>query len=133
MASLCGSPCTLLLLSGFCRDQEKSLDKDILKGTMPGTRLATCSISVVMTVVPPCGLGQSHVTHFYILGLRSSLEWMRLDILNSVCRLNVNSSIIMHVKIPQYRVHSGSRDLLIFWEISANISLMVQNRYAMED
>jgi len=53
VASLCGSPCTLLLLSGFCRDQEKSLDKDILNGTMPGTRLATCSISVVMTVVPP--------------------------------------------------------------------------------
>jgi len=59
---------------------------------MPGTRLATCSISVVMTVVPPSGLGQSHVTHFYILGLRSSLEWMRLDILNSVCMLKFRNT-----------------------------------------
>jgi len=32
-----------------------------------------------------------HVTHFYILGPRPSVEGMKLDISNFVCRLNVKS------------------------------------------
>ena len=34
----------------------------------------------------------------------------------------------MHVTVLQYGVHSGSRDLLKFWEISDNISETVQDR-----
>jgi len=38
--------------------------------------------------------GQGHVTHVYILGtcLPISLERMKLDVSNLVCRLNVNST-----------------------------------------
>ena len=31
-----------------------------------------------------------------------SLEWIKLDILNVVCRLNVKSTGITHVKVLQY-------------------------------
>ena len=53
---------------------------------------------------------------------------MKLDISNLVCRLNVKSTAITRVKVLQYGVHSGSRDLLKFWEISANISETVWDR-----
>jgi len=46
---------------------------------------------------------QGHVTHFYILWPRPCLERMKLDISNLVCRLNVKSTTIIIVKIPQYR------------------------------
>jgi len=46
-----------------------------------------------MTNRPPSGRGQGHVTHFYIL------ERMKLDISNLVCRLNVKSTGITHVKV----------------------------------
>jgi len=46
---------------------------------------------------------------------------MKLDVSNLVCRLQV--------KVPQYGVHLESGDLLKIWEISANISEMVQNRH----
>ena len=58
-----------------------------------------------------------------------SSELMKLDISNLVCRLDVKSTAITHVKVLQYGVHLGSRDLLKFLEISANISEMVQNRH----
>ena len=57
-----------------------------------------------------------------------SLERIKLDISNLFCRLNVNSIAITHVKVLQYGVHSGSRDLLKFWEISDTISETVQER-----
>jgi len=41
-----------------------------------------------------------------------SLERMKLDISSLVCRLNVNSSGITHVKVLQYGVQLGLRDLL---------------------
>ena len=53
---------------------------------------------------------------------------MKLDISNLVCRLNVKDNAITHVKVLQHGVHSGSRDLLKFLEISANISEMVPDR-----
>ena len=64
-----------------------------------------------------------------------SLELMKLDISNLVCRLNVKSTAITRVKVLQYEVHLGSRNLLTFLEISANISETVQNRHVvtMED
>jgi len=34
----------------------------------------------------------------------------------------------MRDKIPRYRVNSVSRDLLKFWEISANVSEIVRDR-----
>jgi len=49
------------------------------------------------------------------------LELMKLDVSNLVCRLQV--------KVPQYGMHLESGDLLKIWEISANISEMVQNRH----
>ena len=58
-----------------------------------------------------------------------SLERMKLGISNLVCRLNVKSTGITHVKVLQHGVHLGSRDLLILWEISATISEMVQDRH----
>jgi len=47
----------------------------------------------------------------------------------------INSTGITDVKVLQYGVHSGSRDLLKFLEISANISEIVQDRdiVTMED
>ena len=52
---------------------------------------------------PPSGRGQGHVTNFYIfLGPDLSLELMKLGISNLVCRLNVKSSAITHVKVLQY-------------------------------
>ena len=64
--------------------------------------------------------------HFRVQAI--SLEWMKLDISNLVCRLNVKSTTITRVNIPQYGVHPGSCDLLQFWEICADISEMVQDR-----
>jgi len=60
---------------------------------------------------------------------------MKLDISTSVYRLNVKNTAITHVKIPQYGAHTGSRDFLKFWKITANISEMVQDRdiVTMED
>ena len=55
---------------------------------------------------------------------------MKLEISNLVCRLNVKSTAIAHVKVLQYGVHLGSRDLLKFRKISANISETVQNRHS---
>jgi len=66
-----------------------------------------------------------------------SLERVKLDISNLVCRLNVKSTDITHVKVLQYGVHLGSRGLSKFLgrEVSANISEMVQDRdiVTMED
>ena len=77
------------------------------------------------------GVVRVNVTYFYILGAQTIfLERMKLDISNLVCRLNVKSTGITHVKVLQYGgVHLGSRDLLKFWEISANISETVQDRH----
>ena len=61
---------------------------------------------------PPNERGQGHVTHVYILGPRLSLERMKLDISSLVCRLNVNSTGITHVKVLQYGVQLGLRGLL---------------------
>ena len=70
------------------------------------------------------------MTHLYIFWAHViSLELMKLDISNLVCRLNVKSTAIIHVRVLQYGMHLGSRDLLKFWEISANISGTVQNRH----
>ena len=54
---------------------------------------------------------------------------MKLDFSNLVCRLNVRSTVITHVKVLQYGGHSGSRDLLKFGEISADILETVQYRH----
>ena len=55
--------------------------------------------------------------HFWAQAI--SLELINLDISNLVCRLNLNSTGIKHVKVRLYWVYLGSRDLLQFWEISA--------------
>ena len=47
---------------------------------------------------------------------------MKLDISNLVYVLNVKSTVVKRVKVLQYGVHSGSHDLLKFWEVNANIS-----------
>ena len=66
--------------------------------------LATCSISFVMTGYLPSGrawLGSCDpFLHFGAQNI--SLEWIKLDILNVVCRLNVKSTGITHVKVLQY-------------------------------
>ena len=36
-----------------------------------------------------------------------SLEWMKLDTSHLVCRLNIKSTAITHVKVLQYGVHLG--------------------------
>jgi len=56
--------------------------------------------------------------HFWAQAI--SLERIKLGISNLVCRLNVNSTGVKHVKVLQYGVYLGSRDLLQFWEISAH-------------
>jgi len=62
----------------------------------------------------PSGRGQGHVTNFYIFGAQAiSLDGMRLDISNLVCRLNVKSTGITHVNVLQHGVHLRSRDLKI--------------------
>ena len=58
-----------------------------------------------------------------------SLERMKLDISNLVCRLNAKSSGITRVKVLQHGVHIRSRDLLKFWVGCANISKTVQDRH----
>jgi len=76
------------------------------------------------------------VTQVYILGAQAiSLERMKLDISNLVCRLNVKSAGIAYVEVLQYGLHLGSLDLLKFWEISTNISETVKDRHVvtMED
>jgi len=65
-----------------------------------------------------------------------SLVQMKLDISNLVCRLNIKSTGITHFKVLQYGgVHLGSHDFLKFREISANISVTLQDRHivTMED
>jgi len=57
-----------------------------------------------------------------------SLERMKLDISTLIWRSNVKSTGITDVKVLQFGVHAGSRNLLKFWEISANISETVQDR-----
>ena len=52
---------------------------------------------------PPSGHDHGHVTHFYILGAQAiSLERMKLDFSNLVCRLNVKCTAVTHVKVQQY-------------------------------
>ena len=58
-----------------------------------------------------------------------SLERMKLDISNLVCRLNEKSTGITHVKVLQHGVHLNSGDLLKVWKISANISETVRDRH----
>jgi len=48
--------------------------------------------------------------HFWAQAI--SLERIKPDISNLVCRLNVKSTGIKHVKVLQYGVYLGSRDLL---------------------
>jgi len=57
------------------------------------------------------------------------LERMKLNISNLVSRLNAKSTGITHVKVLQHGVHLRSRDLLIFWKISVDISKTVQDRH----
>ena len=65
--------------------------------------------------------------HFGVQAI--SLERMKLDISNLVCRLNEKSTGITHVKVLQHGVHLNSRDLLKVWKISANISETVRDRH----
>jgi len=62
-----------------------------------------------------------------------SLERMKLDISNLVCRLNAKSTRITQytimLKFCSMGVRLRSRDLLKFWEISASISETVQDRH----
>jgi len=79
----------------------------------------------MMTDCPPSGRGQGHVTHFYIWGPR---PYIGLQIENKeYCHYTL--------KFCSMGVHSVSRDLLKFWEISANILETVQDKDAvtMED
>ena len=65
-----------------------------------------------------------------------SLERMKVDISNLVCRLDVNSNGITRVvRGLSMGAHSGSCNRLKFWEISAKISDTVQDRaiVVMED
>jgi len=57
-----------------------------------------------------------------------SLERMKLNILNLVCRLSVEYCIT-HVNVLQHGGAFKVTDLLKFWEISANISETMQERY----
>jgi len=92
--------------------------------------LATCSISLVMTGCPPSEralLGSCDpFLHFGAQNI--SLVWIKLDISNVVCRLNVKILALHMLKFCSMEVHSGSCDLSKIWEISANILEMVHNR-----
>ena len=60
-------------------------------------------ISLVMTDYPSSGRDQSHMSHFYVfLAQAISLERMKLDTSNLVCRLNVKSNGITDVKVLQF-------------------------------
>ena len=64
---------------------------------------------------PPGGRGHGHVDpflHFWAQAI--SLERIKLDISNLVCRLNVKSTGIKHVKVLQYGVYLGLCDLYNF-------------------
>ena len=92
-------------------------------------KLATWSVSLVMTNCPPSGAWSGLRDSFLHFGAHTiSLERMKLDISNLVCWLSVKSTAVTYVKVLQYGVHSGSRDLLKFWEIIASISEMVHDR-----
>jgi len=88
--------------------------------------LAMWSISLVMTDYPPNGRGQVTWPVSAFLAQAIFLEWMKLDISNLVCRLNVKCT--KSKEFCSLGVHSESRDLLKFSEISANISETVQHR-----
>jgi len=80
--------------------------------------------------IPEVGVVRVICDPFLHFGAQAiSLEGMKLDISNLVCTLNVKSTGITHVKVLQYGVHLGSRDLFKFWEINANIQETVQNRH----
>ena len=56
-----------------------------------------------MSDFSPIERGHGHVTHFYVFfGQAVSLERMKLDISNLVCRLNAKSTGITHVKVLQF-------------------------------
>ena len=80
----------------------------------------------VMTDYPPNGRGQVTWPVSAFLAQAIFLEWMKLDISNLVCRLNVKCT--KSKEFCSLGVHSESRDLLKFSEISANISETVQHR-----
>jgi len=56
------------------------------------------------------------------------LERMKLDISNLVLQIEHKECCHYTLQFCSMGMHSGSRDLLNFWEISANISEMVQDR-----
>jgi len=58
-------------------------------------------------------LSRDPFLHFWAQAI--SLERINLDISNLVCRLNVNSTGIKHVKVLQYGMYLRSRDLLQFF------------------
>ena len=59
------------------------------------------------------------------------MERMKLDISNLERKLNVKSTTMYMSKFHNMGVCSGSRDLLKIWEISANISETVRDRYVV--
>jgi len=64
--------------------------------------LATCSISLVMTGYSERAWLGSCDPFLHFGAQNIPLEWMKLDISNVVCRLNVKSTGITHVKVLQY-------------------------------
>ena len=64
-----------------------------------------------------------------------SLEWMKLDISNLVCRLNIKSTAITCYKSAVWGCIQGHVTFVKFWEITTNIAKTVQNRdiVKMED
>ena len=114
---------------------KKERQKAREKGNLFSIDLNTATESLLTTVFPArryasavyaVALCLSVTTHFYVLG--PGHIFGADDISNLVYKLNAKSTAITHVKVLQYMVHLGSRDLLKFWEISANISETVQDR-----
>ena len=56
----------------------------------------------MMTDYPPSGRGQSRNQFIRFLAQAISLERMKLDTSNLVCRLNVKSTGIIDVKVLQF-------------------------------
>jgi len=90
----------------------------------------------VMTTVPRWEWSGSCDPFLHFRDQAISLEQMKLDVSNLVCRLNVKSTAITHVKVLQCGgLQSGSCDILKFLDIIAHISEMVPDRdvVTMED
>jgi len=108
---------------------EISLQRLQLETSNSVHELATWSISLLMTNYPQMGVVRVTWPISTFWGPGHIFRADQDKHFKLVCRLNIKSTGLTHLIVLQHGVHLGSRDLLKFREISANISETVQDRH----